>query len=83
MPSTPANSTVLPWRKSSYSNGEGAECLEVRDGVPATVPVRDSKNPSGPVLSIPAAAWSGFITAVTAPEGLHASPPSGARPWGM
>ncbi|WP_245700774.1 DUF397 domain-containing protein [Streptomyces roseifaciens] len=26
------------------------------------VPVRDSKNPDGPVIAVPAAAWSMFIT---------------------
>jgi Domain of unknown function (DUF397) len=35
------------WRKSSYSNGEGGECVEVRGTLDA---VRDSKNPDGAVL---------------------------------
>ncbi|WP_237323706.1 DUF397 domain-containing protein [Streptomyces sp. MOE7] len=52
------------WRKSSYSNGEGAECIEVADGHPGAVPVRDSKNPHGPALVFPASRWSSFITAV-------------------
>ncbi|MFE1379048.1 DUF397 domain-containing protein [Streptomyces sp. NPDC058740] len=52
------------WRKSSYSNGEGGNCLEVLDGIPGIVPVRDSKNPSGPALAVPAAAWSVFVAAV-------------------
>ncbi|MFE7521984.1 DUF397 domain-containing protein [Streptomyces halstedii] len=38
------------WRKSSYSGNEGGSCLEVLDGHPTAVPVRDSKVPSGPVL---------------------------------
>ncbi|NEC24924.1 DUF397 domain-containing protein [Streptomyces parvus] len=29
--------------------------------------MRDSKNPTGPALVIPAAAWSTFITGVVAP----------------
>ncbi|MFD3942473.1 DUF397 domain-containing protein [Streptomyces sp. NPDC058579] len=49
------------WRKSSYSNGEGGNCLEVLDNVPRVVPVRDSKNPAGPALIVPAAAWAAFI----------------------
>jgi hypothetical protein len=50
------------WRKSTYSSTNGGECLEVRDGVPGAVPVRDSKNPHGPALAVPADAWSAFIT---------------------
>ncbi|MFJ1704038.1 DUF397 domain-containing protein [Kitasatospora sp. NPDC088346] len=51
------------WRKSSYSNQEGGECVEVADGFPAVVPVRDSKDPDGPVLLFPAGAWQRFVTA--------------------
>ncbi|MDT0267700.1 DUF397 domain-containing protein [Streptomyces sp. DSM 44915] len=53
-----------PWRKSSYSSGNGGECLEVRDDAPGTVPVRDSKVEDGPILNLPAAAWSTFLTLV-------------------
>ncbi|MEV0845891.1 DUF397 domain-containing protein [Streptomyces sp. NPDC049954] len=49
------------WRKSTYSNGEGAECLEVADPPVGPVPVRDSKNPTGPVLLFQGPAWSQFI----------------------
>jgi hypothetical protein len=49
------------WRKSSYSGENNGNCLEVRDGIPAVVPVRDSKNPHGPALSIPPAAWQAFV----------------------
>ncbi|NJP99026.1 DUF397 domain-containing protein [Streptomyces zingiberis] len=52
------------WRKSSYSNSDGGSCLEVLDGHPAGVPVRDSKNPDGPALLVPAPGWSAFVTAV-------------------
>ncbi|MFF4289753.1 DUF397 domain-containing protein [Streptomyces sp. NPDC001633] len=52
------------WRKSSYSDGGDDNCIEVADGLPGTVPVRDSKNPDGPVLRISAAAWSSFIATV-------------------
>ncbi|WP_240554059.1 DUF397 domain-containing protein, partial [Streptomyces niveiscabiei] len=30
------------WRKSSYSDNTGGNCLEVLDGHPTSVPVRDS-----------------------------------------
>lgn len=52
------------WRKSSYSGPEAGSCLEVLDGHPAGVPVRDSKNPHGPAVIVPASAWSTFVTAV-------------------
>ncbi|MCF6522636.1 DUF397 domain-containing protein [Streptomyces sp. JJ36] len=50
------------WRRSSYSNSDGGSCLEVVDGHPEGVPVRDSKRPEGPALLIPRAAWSAFLT---------------------
>ncbi|MFD5396284.1 DUF397 domain-containing protein [Streptomyces sp. NPDC127097] len=52
------------WRKSSYSDGGADNCVEVSDGFPGAVPVRDSKNPAGGVLLFPAAAWSAFIGGV-------------------
>ncbi|MET7869601.1 DUF397 domain-containing protein [Streptomyces cyaneofuscatus] len=42
--------------------------MQVADGFPGLVPVRDSKNPGGPALVIPATAWTAFIDAVTAAE---------------
>ncbi|QNP73142.1 DUF397 domain-containing protein [Streptomyces roseirectus] len=48
------------WRRSSYSNANGGECLEVADGF-SLVPIRDSKNPGGPVLTVPAPVWDVFI----------------------
>ncbi|MFD4659352.1 DUF397 domain-containing protein [Kitasatospora sp. NPDC058444] len=54
------------WRKSSYSNGSGGNCIEVSDSLPGAVPVRDSKDPEGPALVFPAAAWQSFVTAVRA-----------------
>ncbi|MET8246270.1 DUF397 domain-containing protein [Streptomyces sp. NPDC005202] len=52
------------WRKSSHSGPEGGSCLEVLDGHPHGVPVRDSKNPHGPALLFPAAGWAAFVAAV-------------------
>ncbi|MFD0278786.1 DUF397 domain-containing protein [Kitasatospora sp. NPDC127111] len=56
------------WRKSSYSGSEGGNCIEVADGVPNAVPVRDSKDPGGPVLTFAADAWQAFIDAIRAGE---------------
>ncbi|WP_030423038.1 DUF397 domain-containing protein [Streptomyces sp. NRRL F-5065] len=50
------------WRKSTYSNPDGADCVEVADHMPGFVPVRDSKNPQGPVLLIGARAWAPFLS---------------------
>jgi hypothetical protein len=52
------------WRKSSYSDDNGGSCVEVADGFPGVVPVRDSKVPDGPVLVIGSAAWTEFTRAV-------------------
>ncbi|MFE9356871.1 DUF397 domain-containing protein [Streptomyces olivaceoviridis] len=55
------------WFKSSYSNGDGGNCVEVADGIPNLIPVRDSKSPGGPVLLLPPTAWTPFIAALKAP----------------
>jgi hypothetical protein len=49
-----------PWFKSSYSAGNG-DCVEVASRVGDSRAVRDSKTPSGPMLSFPAAEWSAFV----------------------
>jgi hypothetical protein len=48
------------WRKSSYSEGNGGNCVEVA-AQGAIVAVRDSKNPEGPVLRVTAAEWRRFL----------------------
>ena len=53
------------WRKSSRSGPNGATCVEVARNVPGRVLVRDSKDPSGPVLTFAPAAWSAFLATVT------------------
>ncbi|MGW1836467.1 DUF397 domain-containing protein [Streptomyces sp. NPDC002067] len=49
------------WHKSSYSGGSGGNCVEVADGLPDVVPVRDSKRPEGPALTFRATAWTQFV----------------------
>ncbi|MFJ8794605.1 DUF397 domain-containing protein [Streptomyces sp. NPDC102462] len=54
------------WFTSSYSNN-GGNCVEVAANLVASrglVPVRDSKNPHGPVLALPAHAFTSFVTGV-------------------
>ncbi|WNM35805.1 DUF397 domain-containing protein [Streptomyces sp. Li-HN-5-11] len=48
------------WSKSSYSSGEGGECVEVADAA-GTIHIRDSKIRSGPVLTVTPDAWAGFV----------------------
>lgn len=55
---------AFAWRKSSYSNGNGGSCVEVAEGLPSAVLVRDSKRAGGPALTVPAFSWAPFITAV-------------------
>ncbi|MFD9840383.1 DUF397 domain-containing protein [[Kitasatospora] papulosa] len=55
---------AVTWRKSSYSNSDGGECVEVSDDFTAVVPVRDSKSPHGPALVFAADGWSSFVSAV-------------------
>ncbi len=52
----------LAWRKSSYSSDQGGNCVEVAEVTRhATVAVRDSKTPAGPVLTLAPAAFTAFL----------------------
>lgn len=57
-------STALQWFKSSYSSSEGGNCVEVA-ATPASVHVRDSKTPDGPMLTVSPSIWSEFLDRVT------------------
>lgn len=48
------------WLKSSYSDNEGGNCVEVATGR-GTVRVRDSKDPGGPHLTLAPDAWRSFV----------------------
>ncbi|MBC2876952.1 DUF397 domain-containing protein [Streptomyces sp. TYQ1024] len=52
------------WRKSSYSNNDGTECVEVARRHDGAIPVRDSKRPQGAHLTLPAPAWATFVDAL-------------------
>ncbi|GAA4099465.1 DUF397 domain-containing protein [Actinomadura miaoliensis] len=60
-------SADVRWRKSSHSDHEGGECVEVAKFAPA-VAVRDSKNPDGPKLTFRADEWRAFTEAVKCSE---------------
>lgn len=56
------------WFKSSYSSNGGA-CIEIAANLAVSlgvVPVRDSKDLSGPVLDVPAHAFTSFVAGVKA-----------------
>ncbi|WP_371500775.1 Scr1 family TA system antitoxin-like transcriptional regulator [Kitasatospora sp. NBC_00374] len=61
----PTDLSAAKWSKSSYSDGNGGDCVEVAANLAPSgiVPVRDSKNPDGPALVFPAAAWTDFVRA--------------------
>ena len=52
------------WVKSSYSDNNGGNCVEIAPAIPAVVPVRDSKVSEGPVLMLTRSAWSAFTAAL-------------------
>jgi len=70
----------IVWHTSSYSNGgsacvevgwhisshssNGGDCVEVAP-TPQGVLVRDSKNRTGPALTIPTRTWQTFLTTLT------------------
>ena len=56
------------WRKASRSNANGGACVEVADNLPGAVAVRDSKDPTGPVLTFDPASWRAFVAAAPAPR---------------
>jgi len=80
---TPPEPDGIVWQKSSYSAFNG-DCVEVGwrtsnycavNGdcvqfapVSERVLVRDSKNPAGPALTLPATAWRAFLHTLTPGE---------------
>ena len=60
--------TRAKWRKSSYSNANGGQCVEVARNLPGVVAVRDSKDPAGPKLIFEPDQWVAFTSGVKAGE---------------
>jgi hypothetical protein len=54
----------LTWIKSSYSGGQGGNCVEVAVLPGGGRAVRDSKAPHGPALSFTPAEWAAFTATV-------------------
>jgi hypothetical protein len=61
-------SSSIPWRRSSYSNGMGGECLEMAV-LAGAIAVRDSKVTSGPQLTLSSATWKNFIGTIAQTAG--------------
>ncbi|MCT9078139.1 DUF397 domain-containing protein [Streptomyces fulvoviolaceus] len=59
-------STDLNWFKSSYSSGQGGECLEIAL-TPTTIHIRDSKHPEAttPTLTVTPTTWSTFLATLS------------------
>jgi hypothetical protein len=52
------------WRKSSYSEDDGGDCVEVAQ-FPGAVGVRDSKDPQGPELLLSRRAFRELVHKIT------------------
>lgn len=52
----------LTWRKSSYSDDQGGNCVEVAVSQGA-LHVRDSKHKAGPKLAVTQGAWEALVRA--------------------
>ncbi|WP_447039266.1 DUF397 domain-containing protein [Streptomyces sp. DSM 118878] len=64
--STPGIDTkAAAWFKSSYSGGEGNECVEIAH-IQSRVGVRDSKDPRRNALAISTEAFAAFVDGVKA-----------------
>jgi hypothetical protein len=50
------------WRKSTYSNANGGQCVEVASA--EGVAVRDTTNRDGAVLNVSAEAWQRFTASI-------------------
>ncbi len=64
---TDAMSTGIQWRKSSYSGDQGGECVEIGHMSRTAIAVRDSKNPTGPIITFAPAAFTTFVNWTAAP----------------
>ncbi|MGI5326686.1 DUF397 domain-containing protein [Actinomadura nitritigenes] len=53
------------WRKSSHSDSEGGNCVEVA-GMAVGVAVRDSKDPEGPKLAFGCGAFESLVSDIRA-----------------
>ncbi|MFE2061502.1 DUF397 domain-containing protein [Streptomyces sp. NPDC059467] len=53
---------ILHWRKSTHS-GDSSNCVEMAT-TPSAVRIRDSKDTSGPHLTVTPSTWAHFVSGV-------------------
>jgi len=58
----------MEWLKSSYSSDQGGNCVEIAELPDGGAAVRDSKDPTGPVLGVSRAQWAAFVGAISREE---------------
>jgi hypothetical protein len=58
--------TTAIWRRSSFSSGNGGQCVEVAANLPGVVALRDSKNPDGPALVVQPGSFAAFLAGIRA-----------------
>jgi hypothetical protein len=63
-----ADHTRATWRKSTYSNGTGGDCVEIAAMPGGGHALRDSKNPDGPRLIVTPDQWRAFTTGLKLSE---------------
>jgi Domain of unknown function (DUF397) len=59
---------AVTWRKSSYSGGNGGQCVEV--AAPGRLLVRDTQDRAGAVLAFGPDAWRQFAARVKADKAV-------------
>lgn len=59
---------ALAWRKSTHSGDQGGQCLEIAETPHTTLAIRDSKNPTGPILTLGPATFTAFVAWAKAAE---------------
>ncbi|MFF5110977.1 DUF397 domain-containing protein [Streptosporangium sp. NPDC000509] len=52
------------WHKSTLSQGDNNNCVEVARNLPGIVAVRDSKTPDKPSLIFTTSEWTAFISGI-------------------
>ncbi|GAA0305728.1 DUF397 domain-containing protein [Streptomyces turgidiscabies] len=57
---TGSDTDALAWFKSSYSAGDGGQCVEIAAGIGA-IRVRDSKDTTRTALAVQPMAWTAFV----------------------
>ncbi|MFC5186422.1 DUF397 domain-containing protein [Actinomadura harenae] len=63
---------MMHWRKSTYSGGNNANCVEMRRLAADAIGVRDSKNPDAGHITVSAEVLRTALASYRSPEGRNA-----------